>query len=661
MCGVAGFLSLNRAAAVADMQATLRRMGEALRHRGPDDRGQWADPATGIGLAHQRLSILDLSPQGRQPMSSACGRYVVSFNGEIYNHLDLRQSLGSGDPLPGPWRGTSDTEVMLAAISRWGLRKALDRLVGMFALALWDRQQRRLHLIRDRLGEKPLYYGWCGADLVFGSELKAMRAYPAWDGQVDRAALTQYLRYGQVPAPWSIYAGVYKVPAASIITVQADAIASLDRRRPLPSECFWSPEIGDRSADAGRFGGSAGDAVDRLNELLGEAIRLQMVADVPVGAFLSGGVDSSTVVALMQSMSSRPVRTFTIGFMERGYNEAQQARAVAQRLGTEHTELYVTAAEAREVIPKLPEIYDEPFADSSQVPTFLVSRLARSAVTVSLSGDGGDELFGGYPRYLLARRIWRWTHRLPASIKSAAAHVLAAPGATGASQVYGAMLRRLPRAVASKLPGAERLRRLGAALRSGSSASFYRNFVSHTSDPGRFVPGGREQFVDDAHAPFAAEEPMHHWMRLDLLGYLPNDILVKVDRAAMANSLETRIPLLDHRVVEFALQLPLELKVRGESTKWLLRQLLYRYLPRQLVERPKMGFGVPIGDWLRGPLRDWAGDLLDEGELKRDGFLDVGQVRRIWREHTTGQQDWQYCLWDLLIFQAWLRQTRVPH
>jgi len=670
MCGIAGFLSVSSRAPQTESEGVLRRMAETLVHRGPDDMGVWADPDAGIGLAHRRLSILDLSPQGHQPMVSACRRFVVSFNGEIYNHREIRRALDreslstpprGGPSLPLRWRGTSDTEVLLAAISAWGLARALKNLVGMYAFALWDRADRGLHLVRDRLGEKPLYYGWAGRTLVFASELKALKAHPAWRGGVDGEALTAYVRYGYVPAPKAIFTGTYKVPPASVISLSAESGMRYGSGDPIPSWQYWSArDVAFASKDE-FFRGSAQDAVARLEELLSNAVRMQMVADVPVGAFLSGGVDSSAVVALMQCASSRAARTFTIGFMEEGYNEARQAKSVARYLGTDHTELYITPAEAREVIPDLPKIYDEPFGDASQIPTFLVSRLARQKVTVSLSGDGGDELFGGYPRYLLARRIWRLRRSLPYPLRTRLAGIANHVLKGGAERLYRIMLARMPSTVATRLPSRERVLRLLTALQAPSLPSFYQQFLSHVREPTRLVLGGQEPTPSFAESelPTRPHGLLQWLMYLDLTGYFPDDILVKVDRAAMANSLETRAPLLDHRLVEFSLRLPVRLKINRGGTKWVLREVLYRHVPKSLVERPKMGFGVPVGAWLRGPLREWADDLLDPGRLRQDGLLNAQLVGTLWQDHRAGRQDWQYPLWDLLMFQAWLRAHGV--
>ena len=652
MCGFAGFLNLNGGLNADTARSVASAMGAALRHRGPDDDGVWEDAAHGIALAHRRLAILDLSPEGRQPMVSACGRYVIAFNGEIYNHQELRKELARH---PGAeagnvvWRGHSDTEVMLAAIVHWGLETALTRFVGMFAFALWDRRDKALHLARDRFGEKPLYYGRMGNALLFGSELKALRQHPAWRGEIDRNTLALYMRHSYIPAPYSIYKGVYKLPPGTLLTFGAE---SWGDGVPHP---YWSARKMMETGVAHPFAGTENEAVESLDSLLRTVVLGQMAADVPLGAFLSGGVDSSLVVALMQAQSSRPVQTFTIGFSEAQYNEAQHAKAVARHLGAQHTELYVTPADAREVIPQLTEIYDEPFADSSQIPTFLVAQLARQHVTVSLSGDGGDELFGGYNRYLWADRIWRKMRFVPRVGRTLLAHALTAlPPRT-----WDWLFQFAPPGVRQRTPG-DKLHKLATVLPAGSTEQIYLNLVSHWKSPASVVLGSHEPptALTDPARLAALPSFIQRMMFLDAVSYLPDDILVKVDRAAMAVSLESRTPLLDHRLAEFAWQLPLSMKIREGQGKWPLRQVLYRYVPANLIERPKTGFGVPIGAWLRGPLINWAEDLLDETRLREDGYFDPLLIRRKWEEHLSGRRNWQYCLWNVLIFQEWLRKNR---
>lgn len=647
MCGVAGFLDLSCKRGSDELQATVMRMADTLRHRGPDDCGAWGDAETGVALGHRRLAVIDLSPKGRQPMHSACGRYVVSFNGEIYNFKALREDL---EGLGHVFRGQSDTEVMLSAISQWGLKAAVERFNAMLAFALWDRQERRLHLVRDRLGEKPLYYGWMGNSFLFGSELKALRAHPDFKGEINRNALALYMRYNYIPAPHSIYKGIHKLLPGTMLTINS----MNPRSAPTPIPYWSAREVAERGV-AEPFMGSEDEAIAQLDALLRDAVKLRMEADVPLGAFLSGGVDSSTVVALMQAQSERPVKTFTIGFYEASYNEAEYAKSVAQHLGTEHTELYVTPEKAMAVIPRLPALYDEPFSDSSQIPTFLVSELARQHVTVSLSGDAGDELFAGYNRYFSGRSIWQKIGWMPKGSRAAVAKALR----TLSPQVWEAVFRKvrpvLPDKIKQVNPG-DKLHKLAEVLTADSPEAMYLGLVSHWKDPASIVAGASEPptaLTDRsqwANVPYFTQRMMY----LDLVTYMPDDILVKVDRASMGVSLEARIPLLDNRVVEFAWRVPLSMKIRHGQGKWLLRKVLYRYVPKSLIERPKMGFGVPIDSWLRGPLRDWAEALLDERRFREEGFFDPLPIREKWVEHLSGKRNWHYYLWVVLMFQAWL-------
>lgn len=646
MCGIAGFYDLCMRIAPDAGAAVARRMAQEIAHRGPDDSGVWADAAAGIFLAHRRLSILDLSAAGHQPMVSASGRFVVAFNGEIYNHAELRQKLDAEGVAPA-WCGHSDTEVMLAAIERYGLRGALERMIGMFAIALWDRQERELILVRDRVGEKPLYWGRFGDVIAFGSELKALRAHPSFTAVVDRDALALLLRYNYIPAPYSIYRGVRKVDPGTLVRLRSGSAEPI-------VESYWSARDVAVAGQGEPWRGSDAEAVAELERLISQSVGLQLEADVPVGAFLSGGIDSSLIVALAQTRSSRPVRTFSIGFEEEGYNEAQHANAVARHLATDHTELYVSSAEAMAVIPRLPQIYDEPFADSSQIPTFLVSQLARKHVTVSLSGDGGDELFAGYTRYLVGDRLWRVNSALPPFARGILAVGLTSLSPGSWNRVARPLLRLAPKRLRYANIG-DKLQKLADALHA-SPAEVYRDLVSHWKSPTSVVLGANEPptrlTLGDGQPVFKSFVERGAW--LDLVSYLPDDILVKVDRAAMAVSLESRIPLLDHRIIEFSLRLPLNLKLRNGGAKWLLRQVLYRHVPKRLLDRPKMGFGIPIDSWLRGPLREWAEALLDESRLRREGYFDPAPIREKWTEHLSGDRNWHNLLWGVLMFQAWL-------
>ena len=652
MCGIAGYWCKHGVYG----EEILSSMTNAVTHRGPDDAGFWHDPNAGLALGHRRLSILDLSPEGHQPMFSVSGRYVIVFNGEVYNFSELRRDLESVD---FRFRGYSDTEVMLAAIEAWGLKASVKRFIGMFGFALWDRETRQLSLVRDRLGIKPLFYGWVSGALVFGSELKALREYPGFDNPVNRNALALLLRHNYIPAPYSIYEGIYKLMPGVILQLDADtafaqrSLEDLDRR----TVTYWSArEITKQAADH-RYDGSEADAVRQLDALLRSAIGMRMVADVPLGAFLSGGVDSSTVVALMQAQSDRPVKTFSIGFNESKYDEGKYAKAVARHLATDHVELYVTPQQTLNVIPELPCLYDEPFADSSQIPTFLVSKLARKHVTVILSGDGGDELFSGYNRYFWGRRLWDSLGWIPVQLRARVANGLRMAPSEFWDRVLEMLMPVLPTRFRVRMPG-YKVQRLAEVLCMPSPDELYRQIVSHWPNPADVVLDAFEPptALTDLSRRATQADYTERMMYTDLVSYMPDDILTKVDRASMGVSLEARVPLIDHRVVEFAWRLPLNLKIRNGEGKWLLRQVLYQYVPRQLIDRPKMGFGVPIDDWLRGPLRDWAEALLDKTRLQQEGFFDPGPIRHKWEEHISGRGNWQYLLWDILTFQAWLEK-----
>jgi asparagine synthase (glutamine-hydrolysing) len=649
MCGIAGFLSTR-----AVSEDRVRRMIEPIRHRGPDDEGVWIDSEAGVGLGHRRLSIIDLSPLGHQPMASADGRWVISYNGEIYNHAELRSGLEGVD-----WRGHSDTETLIECIAARGLEQALAQSVGMFAFALWDRKERRLHLVRDRFGEKPLYYGWAGGDFLFGSELKALRAHPGFDNVVSRKALRLYAARTYIPAPLSIYERIYKLEPGCILSLAPEAAATpmaeppeVGAPGPVTLSRYWSYREVMRKGFADPIEDEE-EALDGLEKVLAAAIKGQSYADVPVGAFLSGGIDSSTVVALYQKYSPNPVRTFSIGFEEAGFNEAEYAKAVAAHFGTVHNERYVTVNETRDVIPKLPAMYDEPFADSSQIPTHLVSAFAREQVTVALSGDGGDELFAGYNRHFAAPRLWQKLQRLPRPVRA----------------MIGGPLSTLPPGLwnqASRLVAAGRHpffgTRVQKALRvAGAARSFddiYTSFLDEWNFEESPVLGGSGEEGVGWDLDFAPGAPdTLRMMYCDAVSYLPDDILCKVDRASMAVSLESRVPFLDHRVAEYAAAIPLGMKVRGGKGKQILRRLLYREAPEALFERPKAGFAVPVGEWIKGPLRDWAEDLLSAERLRREGWFDAAMIRRRWQQHLSGQRDSTPALWAVLMFQAWLTET----
>ena len=653
MCGIAGVLG-----DIAGDPRTVRAMTGALAHRGPDDQGIWTDSEVGIAFGHRRLSVVDLSPAGHQPMESGDGRFVLNFNGEIYNFTDLRDALEEqGAVPPGGWRGHSDTEVFLQAIAVFGLEATLAKSAGMFAFALWDRKARLLMLVRDRFGEKPLYYGWAGRDFVFGSELKALRAHPRFDNAINRRALGLFASRTHVPAPLSIYEGVFKLPAGCLLEITPDGAGKPLDATPaeggsgaLRLKRYWSYKDVVRRGLADPIGSEA-EALDALEQVLSTSIGGQSFADVPVGTFLSGGIDSSTIAALYQKHSPLPVRTFTIGFEETAFNEAVEAKAVARHLGTVHHEHYVTASEARDVIPLLPAMYDEPFADSSQIPTYLVSRFAREQVTVALTGDGGDELFGGYNRHVLGPRLWQNMQKVPRPLRS----------------VAGSSLGRLPSqlwtSAAGLLPG-RRHPHLGArmqkALNVAASASsvddVYRSFLDEWSFASPPVVGaGNEELPFDLDVGDGAPDAVR-MMYCDAVSYLPDDILCKVDRASMAVGLETRVPFLDHRVAEAAARIPLATKIREGRSKYILRKLLDRYVPRQLVDRPKAGFAVPVGEWIKGPLRGWAEELLDPRRMRIEGWLDDDAVSARWRDHLNGRHEATAALWSVLMFQAWLRE-----
>lgn len=641
MCGICGFLGPGGSNDGGAAERLVRRMADAIAHRGPDGEGAWSDPEAGIALGHRRLAIVDLSPLGRQPMVSADGRWRISFNGEIYNYQDLRRELEADGVA---FRSSSDTEVLLEACARHGVAATLKRTIGIFAFALWDGAERTLYLARDQLGVKPLYWSEAGDTLLFASQPKALRPHPAFRADLDLDALTAYLRFGYVPAPLTIFAGVRKLEPGTLLTVR--------RGRPPELTAYWSL---DETIYAARREPLLDDeeAAEALEALLTDAVGRQMVADVPLGAFLSGGIDSSTVVALMQAQSARPVRTFTVGFREGGHDESAAARAVARHLGTDHTELTLNAAEALATIPDLAGWYDEPFADSSQIPTLLVSRLARGHVTVALSGDGGDELFAGYNRHVMGAALWPRLDRVPAGLRRTAAAALKAVPPGGWDRAFALV----PEGRRPRQPG-DKLHKLATVLAAEGSDDAYRRLVSVWDAPEGLLRGGRDTRAAGAGAMPAGLTVVESMQRRDMLGYLPDDILTKVDRASMAVSLEARVPLLDPRVVAFAWRLPPGQKIRDGRGKWLLRRVLHRHVPAALVERPKSGFAIPLDEWLRGPLRGWSEALLDRLDAAGGGALNAGPVRARWAEHLSGRRNWGQSLWCVLAFAAWHERWR---
>jgi asparagine synthase (glutamine-hydrolysing) len=645
MCGIAGFVDFKPASDQA-LRARARTMADCMDYRGPDASGCWADADAGFATGHRRLSIVELSEAGAQPMVSQSGRFVISYNGEVYNANEIRPELAAKGYT---FRGHSDTEVILEACAEWGVRATVRRLIGMFAFALWDRRERRLWLVRDRLGIKPLYWGQFGGLTLFSSELKGMRAHPGWPVEIDRDAIAAFVRFQYIPAPKSIYRNVYKLPPGAILEVNAGQEPRIER--------FWTLDDAILEGRRNPYRGGDQAAEDELAALLGDAVGRRMIADVPLGAFLSGGIDSSTVVALMQSQSTRPVRTFSIGFEEQGYNEAHYAKAVAQHLGTDHTELYVTPEEARDVIPRLPEIYDEPFADSSQIPTYLISALTRRHVTVALSGDGGDELFCGYNRYFHAASLRPRLAHLPTPLRRLCAATIRAVPPNFVNRIQ----RLMPRGFGLPPQLGDKLHKLAGVMTQNEDET-YLSLLSHWHHPEEIINGGREPesiVVSPATHNFMPDY-IERMQYVDTLTYLPDDILTKVDRASMAVSLEARVPLIDHRVVEFAWRLPPRMKMRDGKSKWILRRVLRRFVPDSLIERPKMGFGVPIDHWLRGPLRDWAEGHLSQAALTRDGLFNPHLIRTRWAAHLKGHENWQYPLWTIITLQAWLAHNAKP-
>ena len=646
MCGIAGFIDgpdITRAA----MEARVGRMISTLSHRGPDDAGVWADPSSRVCLGNRRLAILDRSVAGHQPMMSASGRYVATFNGEIYNCKSLRRELESVRCAP-TWRGTSDTEVLVAAFDAWGIEAAVSACVGMFAIAVWDKELRALTLVRDRMGEKPLYFGQFHGVWLFGSELKALVAHPAFEGAIDLQAASTYMTLGYVPAPATIYRGVSKVRPGCMVRIDATTHAVQERPYWSLLEAASKPPLEFASGVA-----SDHEAIDRVEALLSQAIAQQRTADRPVGVLLSGGVDSSCIVALMRAQDSSPIRTFGIGFHESFFNEAEFARKVASHFATDHTELYVSAAEAQAVIPLLPEIYDEPFADPSQIPTYLVSKLARTSVTVALTGDGGDELFGGYPRYAMGNRLWSVMRHVPASWRPPVGDLLQGLAPRFVDRLFAGIFAHDDVSGVRGIRPAHKIAKLGRVLRSRDLRALYLGLLSPWAEPESMGRSLRRQTLLHDVGDSGADTAYQDFMLRDLVGYLPDDILTKIDRAAMAVSLENRAPFLDHRVVEFAVRMPLALKARNGVGKWVLRQILYRHIPRALVDRPKMGFCVPLDSWLRGPLKEWAGDLISSRQSDAASLLDRTALMRLFNEHNAGVRDWHQALWTALMFLAW--------
>ncbi len=643
MCGITGYWDVRHQSSAEQLTVTVNKMRDTLVHRGPDGAGSWVDVNNGIAFGHRRLSILDLSEHGAQPMLSNNQRYCITFNGEIYNHQAIKDELTLARLAP-TWRGHSDTEIMLAAFEAWGITKTLDKMVGMFSFALWDHQQKVLYLIRDRMGEKPLYYGWVGDYLLFGSELKSLRAHYAWQAEINPDAVGLLMRYNCIPAPYTVYKNIHKVEPGHMLVINHD--------RSIVDQTYWS--LSNVITENKVVDYQPQQAVDLLHDKLAQSVRQQMVADVPLGAFLSGGIDSSTIVSLMQEQSTRPVKTFTIGFDQENYNEAVHAKAVAKHLGTDHTELYLNAEQTRATIPDLATLYDEPFADASQIPAYIVSKLTREHVTVSLSGDGGDELFAGYNRYTWVPTIWQKIAFLPTPLRGMIAKLVEVLPPHCWDKMFAILAPMLPGFAQQRNPG-DKMHKLARIIPARSAEHIYQKLISHWYGKEHIVIAAKpaENLLHDLNSDIKHQSLMSGMMYVDSKRYLPDDILVKVDRAGMGASLETRIPFLDHRVVEFAWSLPADLKVRDGRSKWIVRQLLERYVPNKLIERPKMGFGVPIDLWLRGPLKEWAQDLLSPSMLAKHGLFDDRLIQQKWREHLSGVRNWQYHLWDVLMFQSW--------
>ena len=654
MCGITGIFGNLRK---EEFDSSIHEMSATLNHRGPDDAGTWINEENGVAFGHQRLSIIDLSSAGHQPMVSPCGRFTTVFNGEIYNHLQLRDKLNTSANKQS-WKGHSDTETLVTAFSQWGIEKTLQQLVGMFAIAVWDFKEKRLFLIRDRFGEKPLYYGWSNGVFLFGSELKALQKYKRFSNQIDRGALSLYMKYMYVPTPYSIFRDIYKLEPGCILQIdKGTKPPTLPLFAPFRDQGIniaqWYSISNMAQAGQKNLITDQNDAVDLIEKTLLESVRSQLISDVPLGAFLSGGIDSSVITALMQKVCKDPVKTFTIGFEESSFNEAIYAKEVSRHLGTEHHELYVTSSDAFKVIPHLPTLYDEPFADSSQIPTYLVSKLARESVTVSLSGDAGDELFGGYNRYLWGSRVWNKVRWMPLIVRQ----TLGVAINKISVNTWDSIGNSLPNSSRVSLMG-DKAHRMAHRLKNVKSLDdVYHSLVTEGYKEDGLVVNDKAALItklDNNDIVSGIVDFEHRMMLLDSLTYLPDDILTKVDRAAMGVSLETRIPFLDYRVAELAWRLPLDTKINNGETKWPIRQVLYKYVPKVLIERPKAGFAIPVGQWIRGPLREWAADLLNEERIRREGYFNPELVQQLWQQHLSGKYDWTPRLWAILMFQAWL-------
>ena len=651
MCGLTGFIGGNKSYNILDSSPIINSMLSKIHHRGPDDHGTWSDSNNRVILGHKRLSIIDTSIAGHQPMHSHSKRYVIIFNGEIYNQAELKTKLNNDNKAPN-WSGTSDTEILLACFDVWGVKKTISNCVGMFSIALWDREYKKLNLIVDRVGEKPLYYGWQGSGksrtFLFGSELKALKEHPAFEKDINRDSISLLMRHSYIPQPNSIWKGIHKLEPGNILTI------SLNNTEPKLLK-YWSANEAIKTSKLNKKHISKEEAVSQFDILLKNIISKQMLADVPVGAFLSGGVDSSTIAAHMQAQSTSKIKTFTIGFNEDKQNEAEYARKIANYLGTDHTELILSATDAKNIIPMIPTIYDEPFADSSQIPTYLVSKLARDDVKVALTGDGADEILCGYNRYQVSKKLWGKFNEIPYSLR----------------KIGGQVIQNIPSSILNSIhkfyPGgnksnnfSDRVYKGARLLKAKNIDQFYRDFISYWDDPESLIIKSKEPttILNGNLENIENMTDIERMMYLDLLSYLPGDILTKVDRASMANSLETRLPFLDHRLIEFAWSLPNEYKYDKGQTKLILKEVLNKYVPKKLYDRPKQGFGIPINEWLRGSLRDWGEDLLSEQKLENQGFFDAKKIRKKWLEHQSGKSNWQHQIWNVLMFQSWLQENK---